>query len=137
VKHRVELPGIAQDLLIPNKEAFERVIDNQHPITGQRLTPRMNTTRREMVWTASTPLLYPTLPSPTRYDVCAGTNSYQLFKRGCAAATVEPLLKKSSPGSITFRSRTRRIAVFLNPGDPNSFLIHEEDSLISNSEVEL
>jgi hypothetical protein len=59
------------------------------------------------------------------------------LKRGCAAATVEPLLKKSSPGSITFRSRTRRIAVFLNPGDPNSFLIHEEDSLISNSEVEL
>src|ERR1700730_1212459 len=32
------------------KEAFERVIDNQHPITGQRLTPRMNTTRWEMVW---------------------------------------------------------------------------------------
>ena len=43
----VELLGLERDV---TKEAFERVIDNQHPITGQRLTPRMNTTRREMVW---------------------------------------------------------------------------------------
>ena len=43
----VELLGLERDV---TKEAFERVIDSQHPITGQRLTPRMNTTRREMVW---------------------------------------------------------------------------------------
>src|SRR5204863_2501319 len=42
-----EILGLATDV---TKEAFARVIDNLHPQTGERLTPRMNTTRQEMVW---------------------------------------------------------------------------------------
>jgi len=55
---------------------------------------------------------------------CAGGNSYSF--RECAAAIVEPRLKKNWPGSITFRSRARRLkkvlTVRFNPQTQQSWL---------------
>ena len=58
------------------------------------------------------PLLAPscsTLPCSrhTIYDVCAG-GEFLSPLRECAADTVEPHLKKNSPGSITYRSQRRQ-----------------------------
>ena len=53
------------------------------------------------------PLLHPPLPSPTFTMFAPPQILIQLGE--CAAAIVEPHPKKSSLGSITFRSRSRQI----------------------------
>src|SRR4051794_7623424 len=43
----VEKLGLDREV---TKETFSRVMNNLHPLTGERLTPRMNTTRVEKGW---------------------------------------------------------------------------------------
>jgi hypothetical protein len=42
-----ELLGSSEEV---SKEAFGRLVDNLHPVTGKRLSRRTNTTRKEIGW---------------------------------------------------------------------------------------